>query len=403
MPRREIVGGAATAALIGGISNSDLSMTVTPFTGWPTGTFNFVACIDRESETTPMEKVLCTARASGVITIGQRGYDGTSAVAHNSDAIVEHVISAETLSDVNAHAFDTTRDDHTQYNTPARHAATVHTGAMIDLAGIAGLGLDVSANTLVVDPEEFASLMAGAGLAANGDALDIGEGHGIDVAADSIAVDESELDIALMGGTNPAILASLLTTRGDLIRRGASAPQRVALGSSGQVLTSDGTDAVWATPATPASGGDFGGNIIMGSWTAAPTGFSLFNATVTSAQSLYPETWANTPAGWHSGSSLVLPDVRGRLPINLKSTDTDFDAIGDTGGAKTHTLSVAELPAHHHSISRDQAAPGGTTESKPVDPGTGDTSSVDTGDTGSGTPFNIMNPFFVVNFAIRLK
>lgn len=42
---------------------------------------------------------------------------------------------------------------------------------------------------------------------------------------------------------------SLLTTRGDLIRRGASAPERVALGASGSALMSDGTDAVWRTKA----------------------------------------------------------------------------------------------------------------------------------------------------------
>lgn len=42
------------------------------------------------------------------------------------------------------------------------------------------------------------------------------------------------------------VLRSILTTRGDLFRRGASAIERVALGTSGYVLTSDGTDAVWA-------------------------------------------------------------------------------------------------------------------------------------------------------------
>jgi hypothetical protein len=45
-----------------------------------------------------------------------------------------------------------------------------------------------------------------------------------------------------------AIAASTLTTRGDIITRGASAPQRLALGTSGKVLTSDGTDPVWVTP-----------------------------------------------------------------------------------------------------------------------------------------------------------
>lgn len=43
------------------------------------------------------------------------------------------------------------------------------------------------------------------------------------------------------------IANSLLTTRGDMIRRGASAPERFALGASGTVLQSDGTDPVWGT------------------------------------------------------------------------------------------------------------------------------------------------------------
>ena len=38
------------------------------------------------------------------------------------------------------------------------------------------------------------------------------------------------------------------TTRGDLITRGASNNGRLALGASGTVLRSDGTDATWATP-----------------------------------------------------------------------------------------------------------------------------------------------------------
>ena len=41
-------------------------------------------------------------------------------------------------------------------------------------------------------------------------------------------------------------LKAILTTRGDVIRRGASDWERVALGSSGQYLSSDGTDVVWA-------------------------------------------------------------------------------------------------------------------------------------------------------------
>ncbi len=50
-------------------------------------------------------------------------------------------------------------------------------------------------------------------------------------------------------GTDPAWAApftvATMTTRGDLIRRGASAPERVALGTDGQFLRSDGTDVVY--------------------------------------------------------------------------------------------------------------------------------------------------------------
>ncbi len=45
-------------------------------------------------------------------------------------------------------------------------------------------------------------------------------------------------------------IANISRVRGDLIRGGASAWERVALGTSGQVITSNGTDAVWATPSS---------------------------------------------------------------------------------------------------------------------------------------------------------
>jgi hypothetical protein len=52
----------------------------------------------------------------------------------------------------------------------------------------------------------------------------------------------------------PSFLSDPTTTRGDLIRRGASALERLALGSNGHVLTSNGTDAVWAAPSGGGSG-----------------------------------------------------------------------------------------------------------------------------------------------------
>ena len=40
----------------------------------------------------------------------------------------------------------------------------------------------------------------------------------------------------------------------------------------------------------------------------------------------------------------------GRVIVGVDSTDTDFDAVRETGGAKTdsHVLTIAEIPAHTH-------------------------------------------------------
>ena len=40
----------------------------------------------------------------------------------------------------------------------------------------------------------------------------------------------------------------------------------------------------------------------------------------------------------------------GRVLTGLDSTQSEFNAIGETGGAKTHTIATNELPAHTHGI-----------------------------------------------------
>ena len=39
----------------------------------------------------------------------------------------------------------------------------------------------------------------------------------------------------------------------------------------------------------------------------------------------------------------------GRVLVAKSTDDTEFDTIGKTGGEKTHTLTVAEMPSHSHS------------------------------------------------------
>ena len=40
----------------------------------------------------------------------------------------------------------------------------------------------------------------------------------------------------------------------------------------------------------------------------------------------------------------------GRVVVGYNSSETEFNATGKTGGTKTHTLTVAEMPSHGHNI-----------------------------------------------------
>jgi hypothetical protein len=41
----------------------------------------------------------------------------------------------------------------------------------------------------------------------------------------------------------------------------------------------------------------------------------------------------------------------GRVLVGVDTGQTEFDTLGETGGAKTHTLTIAEMPSHRHAIS----------------------------------------------------
>lgn len=43
-----------------------------------------------------------------------------------------------------------------------------------------------------------------------------------------------------------------------------------------------------------------------------------------------------------------LPNLKGRTIVGKDGSQTEFDVLGETGGAKTHTLTQAEMPSHTH-------------------------------------------------------
>ena len=86
----------------------------------------------------------------------------------------------------------------------------------------------------------------------------------------------------------------------------------------------------------------------------------------------------------------------GRVLV-AKSTDTEFDTIGETGGEKTHTLTIAEMPSHTHAYilphnSDPNFMTGGGIYNVKVAGGTGTA----TTSAGSGTAHNNLQPYIVV-------
>lgn len=101
----------------------------------------------------------------------------------------------------------------------------------------------------------------------------------------------------------------------------------------------------------------------------------------------------------------------GRVLVGLDSGDTAFDAVEETGGSKTHTLTEAEMPshthiqnAHSHVQGVNSATTGGTSGYTPdtstntrVDSGysTANTTAVNQ-NTGGGGAHNNLQPYIVV-------
>jgi hypothetical protein len=106
MLRREFAGGVLKTQLTSNVSNSASSITVIDGSTFPTGSRNpFVIVIGRG--TAQEEKVLCSSRSANTFTVSQRGYDSTTAIAHVSGEIVDHVLDAATIQDMNTVTNDT--------------------------------------------------------------------------------------------------------------------------------------------------------------------------------------------------------------------------------------------------------------------------------------------------------
>jgi len=150
------------------------------------------------------------------------------------------------------------------------------------------------------------------------------------------------------------------------------------------------------------------GAIIDFGMAVAPAGFVLCDGSAIS-RTTFATLFATIGITWGAGdgsTTFNVPTLARRTRIGSGGTPSGIisNTVGSLGGAETHLQTIAEMPSHNHPPAPGMgpflydSGAGGVGVNSGSD--TDRTHSI-TGDTGGGTPFNIMQPAAVVYACIK--
>lgn len=141
------------------------------------------------------------------------------------------------------------------------------------------------------------------------------------------------------------------------------------------------------------------GTVVAYGAAAAPSGWLLCDGAAVS-RATYATLFGviGTTFGVGDGATTFnVPNLKGRVPVGLDAGQTEFDALAEAGGAKTHTLTEAEMPAHSHTIAYSDQAVALTGGNTPLESG----GSTPTSTVGGGEAHNNLQPYLVLNYLIK--
>ena len=203
-----------------------------------------------------------------------------------------------------------------------------------------------------------------------------------------------------------------LNVTGDLTVGGEFKDGDGNFGTSGQVLSSDGTDTAWINAGSLTAGAAAEVGVSAATVNAdhfitmvdtasgnenvrVDTDLKYNPVTNTLTATNFAGNGANltgivgVPSGcillWSGASDAIpsgfvlcngsnsTPDLRGRFIVGFSDTDNDYD-VNDTGGSKEVTLGTSELPSHSHSVTDPGHVHSTSFDNKKYFPGGGSTS-----------------------------
>lgn len=94
--------------------------------------------------------------------------------------------------------------------------------------------------------------------------------------------------------------------------------------------------------------------------------------------------------------------IKGKLIFGYDDADEDFSTLKKTGGSKTHTQTIDEMPRHNHEVTYSTASPGSNVGGTVLLANEVSTAKFPVTDVGNGEPMDIMNPYYVSNIWRRI-
>lgn len=92
------------------------------------------------------------------------------------------------------------------------------------------------------------------------------------------------------------------------------------------------------------------GFVQMFAGSTAPSGWLMCDGSAVSRTD-YPDLFASIGTNYGAGNGTTtfnLPNLKGKVVAGVDSTQTEFAALGTSGGEKAHKLVVSEMPSHAH-------------------------------------------------------